>query len=142
MDLSKVFHSINHDFLIAKLHAYGYSKNVLKLLLSCISDRWQKIKIGWNFSASSTSGVSFWPNFIEYLPKWFIFYTDCNICFDCNICNINFADTTPYVCEISLVFSFEKWEEHSNIIMNWFEKNYMMFQVIKNWTNMCWNTAT
>lgn len=39
MDLSKVFDSINHDLLIAKLHAYGYSKNVLKLLLSYISDR-------------------------------------------------------------------------------------------------------
>ena len=44
-DLSKAFDTINHDLLIAKLHACDFSKNVLKLLLSYISDRWQRTKI-------------------------------------------------------------------------------------------------
>ena len=32
MDLSKTFHTLNHDLLIAKLQAYGFGKKTLKLL--------------------------------------------------------------------------------------------------------------
>ena len=34
MDLPKAFDTINHDPLIAKLHAYDFDKNSGKLLLS------------------------------------------------------------------------------------------------------------
>ena len=34
MDLSKAFNTINHELLIAKLHAYVFSKETLALLLS------------------------------------------------------------------------------------------------------------
>ena len=39
MDLSKAFDTINHELLIAKLHAYGFSNDVLEVLLSYLQDR-------------------------------------------------------------------------------------------------------
>ena len=41
MDLSKAFHIINHDLLIAKLPVYGFSKESLKLTKSYLTNRWQ-----------------------------------------------------------------------------------------------------
>ena len=39
MDLSKAFDTINHELLIAKLYACGFSKDALKLIFSYMSDR-------------------------------------------------------------------------------------------------------
>ena len=50
MDLSKAFDTINHELLIAKLHAYGFSKEALTLIASYLSDRWQYVKINNTFS--------------------------------------------------------------------------------------------
>ena len=43
MDLSKAFDTLNHDLLIAKLHA-------LSLIYSYLSNRWQRTKINTSFS--------------------------------------------------------------------------------------------
>ena len=51
MDLSKAFDTINHELLIAKLHAYGFSTDVLEVLLSYLQDRWQRVKINTTFSS-------------------------------------------------------------------------------------------
>ena len=40
MDQSKAFDTINHELSIAKLYAYGYSKDALKLIFSYMSERW------------------------------------------------------------------------------------------------------
>ena len=53
MDLSKAFDTINHELLITKLYAYGFSKDVLKLIYSYMSDRWQRTKIDKSFSSWS-----------------------------------------------------------------------------------------
>ena len=36
MDLSKAFDTINHNFLIAKMKAYGFSNDSLKFMISYI----------------------------------------------------------------------------------------------------------
>ena len=60
MDLSKAFDTIKHDLLIAKLYAYGFSKESLKLLHSYLSNRWHKTKISKQFSS--------WQELIQGVP--------------------------------------------------------------------------
>ena len=53
MDLSKAFDTINHQLLIAKIHAYGFDIMQLTLILSYLTDRWQRTKINLSFSTWS-----------------------------------------------------------------------------------------
>ena len=45
MDLSKVFDCLPHDLLIAKLEAYSFDRNTLKLFHSYLKDRKQAVKL-------------------------------------------------------------------------------------------------
>ena len=68
----------------------------------------------WN-CFTSTSWFSPWPSFIQYLPRWYLFfYLNCDTC--------DFADdTTRYVHDKSCNFIIQKLEEQSNNEMTWFE---------------------
>ena len=44
MDLSKLFDTINHELLLTKLHAYGFSMHSLLILSSYLSNRKQRVK--------------------------------------------------------------------------------------------------
>ena len=49
--LSKAFHCIYHDLLIAKLNAYGFDRNALNFIYDFFSDRLQKSNVSSSVSA-------------------------------------------------------------------------------------------
>ena len=49
-DLSKAFDCLNHDFLIAKLNAYGFSLPALRLIHDYISNRKKRTRIKKSYS--------------------------------------------------------------------------------------------
>ena len=61
MDLSKAFDTLNHELLIAKLHAYGFGKESLMLLLSYLSNSLQRTKINPSFSS--------WMKLLQGVPQ-------------------------------------------------------------------------
>ena len=54
MNLSKAFDSLQHDLIIAKLHAYGFDMQALKLIYSYLSNRIQSVKVKDAYSSTST----------------------------------------------------------------------------------------
>ena len=101
-DLSKVFNNIRHDLLIAKLNAYGFYRNILKLIYDDLKDISQKTKVGSSFSA--------YLDIIYGVPQGSIFGP---LLLNIDLCDLFFEDyspdfadfaddTTPYECRPTL----------------------------------------
>ena len=131
MDLSKAFDTIDHELLIAKLHAYGFSSNALQLILSYLSNRFQRVKIDATFSSWTQllqgvpQGSVLGPLlFNVYLNDLFMFMDDVEIS--------NYADdTTLYACDDKLENVVQKLEYNSEIAISWFEHNFMKLNTDK-----------
>ena len=57
MDLTKAFDTVNHELLIAKLHAYGFDTDALEIIWSYLKYQLQRTKINVTFSS--------WTEFLE-----------------------------------------------------------------------------
>ena len=72
-DLSKAFDCLPQDLIVAKLHAYGFLINSLKLINSYLTERKQRVKINDQFSlwldivACVPQGSILGPEFFEYI---------------------------------------------------------------------------
>ena len=126
MDLSKAFHCLPHELILAKLHAYGVDIKSLKLSQDYLSNRTQRVKLDSTLSSwlkillRVPQGSILSPLFFNIFLNdmlWFIEKT--------NICN--FADeNTMYSCAKSVNDVIENLQSDLKIALKWFKDNKMM----------------
>ena len=131
MDLSQAFECSKDFLFLAKLSAYGFSREALRLVSSSLENRHQRVKINGSFSAYKQlslgvpQGSGFGPLFFNiYINDLLLSIQDTDIC--------NYADdTTIYTCDNNLDNVIARLENDSNIIIQWFADNFMKLNTDK-----------
>ena len=118
MDLSTAFDCLDHDLLLAKLDAYGFSRNALILICSYLSDRRQQVKVDYSNIRVPQGSVLGPLLFNIFINDIFYLVNDTEVC--------NYADDTKlYVGDKNLRTVLSKLEKDTLLLSEWFSDNFM-----------------
>ena len=132
MDLSKAFDSINHDLLLAKLKAYGFSENALKWMCSYLNDRRQAVQINNNFSSYKKKVQAGVPQGSVDGPLLFNLFINDFALFLSETFLSNYADDSNfYSIGKELKIIKEKLRKDFKVVADWFFENYMSLNSTK-----------
>ena len=124
MDLSKAIDCLVHDFLIAKLEAYGFTYESLKLINSYLTDRKHRTKINSSYSSvldlliRVPQGSILGPLLFDiYIYDLSLFLDDDNLA--------SYADdTTPYAMKQNALQVLKEIEDQAGRVFNWFSATF------------------
>ena len=125
MDLSKAYDCISHDLLIAKIEAYGFHRNALKLVYSFLKNRMQRVKIGSTYSSAKEISIGI-PQRSVLGPLLFNIFINDLFLIEMESDISNFADdTTIYACDTSTEAVIIRLESDLHRMLQWFNDNGM-----------------
>ena len=117
--------AVNHDLLLAKLDAYGFTRQTIKHIKSYLRDQKQRVKINGSYSEWRyiNHGV---PQESVLSPLLFNIFSNDLFTFvsDSMICNYA-DDTTIYVSDYNNEETIRKFKNDTVILSNWCRDNYM-----------------
>ena len=124
-DLSKAFDCIDHELLIAKLHAYGFDNDALKFIYSYLKGRKQRTKR--NSSYSSFAEILFGVPQISILGPLLHNAYICDLFYDTDDLDFtSFADgNTPYSCLSDMISVLGQLKGSIDKILDWFKKSVL-----------------
>ena len=136
-DLSKAFDCIPHDLIIAKLAAYGFDTNALRLIHNYLSNRKQRVKIN--------SVYSIWKDISYGVPQGSIFGP---LLFNIHLCDLFYFlentdiasypnDNTLYSAQKNRETVINTIETSSQVLFDWFSDNFMKANSGKSHLSMC-----
>ena len=125
MDLSKAFDTLNHDLLIAKLHAYSFSEESLKLIKitrQIVGKEQRPISVSAvDLSCSHGYHKDLSSDFYSSIYILMTYFISLNRQMFATMPN----NTTFHACDSDLGNLIIRFEHDSMLAIEWFESNYM-----------------